>query len=668
MNKVGRNEPCPCGSGKKYKQCCMSQTDSASGASKRVERPSQAQISSALAAAGKQAEMGNLKEAATLCRKVLQHVPNSAVALNLLGILAYQAGNDSLAIELLKRAVKAQPNYADAHNNLGVVLRDIERSHEAIEHFKKALAINPSYLDALINYGNALQDIGQLQNAVTLYQRSLQIAPNHPGALSNLGNALQELGRHQDAVEVFRKLLNIYPDYEYALGSMIFSKLYCCNWASWDEDVSEVLREIESGKRVCKPFDLLAIADSPAHQLLCARTFAQHKFPAMAPIVTKPHYMHDKIRVAYLSADFRQHAVSQLIVQLIEQHDRSRFDVIGISYGDDDQSPLRKRMVQAFDQFIDVRNLSDRQVAELLREMQVDIAIDLMGFTTDSRLGILAERAAPVQASFLGYAGTTGTNYIDYLIGDKFIVPESARDFYSEQLVYLPDCFQPNDTNREIASDIPTREECGLPEHGVVFCAFNTHYKIVPPMFDLWMRLLRRVDDSVLWLARCNDTVKDSLRQQAANQGVQPGRIVFAERTPSLKDHLARHSLADLFLDTWPYNAHTTASDALWAGLPVLTYAGKSNASRVAGSLLHAVDLPELITESLVDYEELAVKLATNRARLETIKAKLREKTVTAPLFNTYQYRLYFEKALRIMVQRARNGQSPASFNVERVS
>jgi protein O-GlcNAc transferase len=664
MNKIGRNESCPCGSGKKYKQCCMKQGALASEVSKSVGMPSQTQISNALTAAGKQAEMGNLKEAAALCRNVLQYVPNNAIALNLLGILAYQAGNDSLAIELLKRAVTAQPHYADAHNNFGVVLRDNERSHEAIEYFKKALEINPHYLDALINYGNALQDIGKLQNAVTLYRRSLQIAPGHPGALSNLGNALQELGRHQDAVEVFQKLLTMFPDYEYALGSMVFSKRHCCDWTLWDEEVSKILFKIEEGKRVCKPFDLLAIADSPVHQLLCARVFSQHEFPEMTSMTTEPHCKNDKISVAYLSADFRQHAVSQLLVQLIEEHDRSCFNVIGISYGEDDQSPLRKRMVQAFDQFIDVRHMGDRQVAALLREMQVDIAIDLMGFTTDSRLGILAERAAPVQAGFLGYAGTTGTNYIDYLIADKFIVPEGARDFYTEQLVYLPNCFQPNDTNREVASNTPTREECGLPEHGIVFCAFNTHYKIAPPVFDLWMRLLSRVEGSVLWLACCNDTVKVNLRQQASNKGVRPERIVFAERTQELKDHLARHRLADIFLDTWPYNAHTTASDALWAGLPVLTYSGKSNASRVAGSLLQAVGLPELITESLEGYEELAIRLATNRSCLDSLKEKLKEQMATAPLFDTYQYRRHFEEALRIMVHRERNRQSPENLTV----
>ncbi len=636
-NKVGRNDPCLCGSGKKYKHCCMPQS-SRHGAV-HPARPAEPQISDALAVAATHLKAGRINEAADICQKILQYAPAHAPTLCLFGILAYQTGRLEVSINLLRKAINAKPNYAEAYNNLGVAYKDAGKFNEATSCFQKALSINPNYGDAIINLGNAMQDIGLHKRSASLYRRAIQIKPDHVGALSNLANVLQELNSHDEAIKTFQALLKIDPDYDYALGSKFYSKLHCCDWSSYEADVKIIQDGIESGKNICKPFDFLALADSPNLQFKCAATFIQHNYPRRIQYPANlVRYKHEKIRVAYLSADFRQHAVSQLLVEVVERHDRNRFEIIGISFGVDDQSELRHKIISAFDQFFDVRQHSDKQVATLLSELEVDIAVDLMGFTTNSRTGIFSYKPAPIQAGFLGYAGTTGTDYMDYIIADQTVIPEENRDFYSEKVFYLPGCFQPNDSSRAIPETVPTRIECRLPEKGFVFCAFNNHYKITPQIFEIWMRLLLCIEGSVIWLASCNDPAKQNLQNEARKRGVNPCRLVFAERMERLEDHLARHQLADLFLDTLPYNAHTTASDALWAGLPVLTCQGASYAARVASSLLRATELSELITCNLADYEKLALALAKDSNRLSRITQTLRKNRLKLQLFDTEGY------------------------------
>jgi protein O-GlcNAc transferase len=385
--------------------------------------------------------------------------------------------------------------------------------------------------------------------------------------------------------------------------------------------------------------------------------------PVATPLWRGERYRHDKIRIAYLSTDFRAHAVAFLIVGIFEHHDKGRFETTAISFGRDDNSETRARIQTAFDRFIDVQDMSDFKVASLMREWEVDIAIDLNGHTGDSRTAILAHRPAPLQVNYLGYPGTMGASYIDYIIADRFVIPKAQEDHYSEKIVYLPDAYQANDRKRRIADRTPARSETGLPERGFVFACFNNTYKIGPEVFDVWMRLLRGIEGSVLWLLEDNAIAAANLKREAELRGVAPARLVFAPRTTP-DQHLARHRLADLFLDTLPYNAHTTASDALWMGLPLVTTPGSTFPGRVGASLLHAIGLSDLVTASLADYESLAQKLAQEPGALAAIKAKLAANRDSHPMFDTARFARYLESAYATMWERQQRGEEPASFSV----
>jgi protein O-GlcNAc transferase len=410
---------------------------------------------------------------------------------------------------------------------------------------------------------------------------------------------------------------------------------------------------------------LIGYTGDPALQLECAKI----NIGFLVPVVPQPLWngsmrRRDRLRIGYLSADFHRHATAFLIAELFERHDRSRFEVLGFSYGPDDESDMRARLVAAFDQFHVVHTVSDRDVAKLLNDLAVDIAVDLKGLTRDCRPGILAHRPAPIQVSYLGYPGTMGADFIDYVIADKVVLPFDQQPFWTEKIVHLPDSYQVNDSKRKIAAHTATRGDTGLPDQGFVFCCFNNTWKVTPPVFDVWMRLLKAVDNSVLWVLRDNIVAERNLRKEAALRGVDPLRLVFAESLP-LEEHLARQRLAELFLDTLPVNAHTTASDALWAGLPVLTCYGQAFSGRVAASLLHAIGLPELVTHSLDEYEGVALRLARDPSQLEDLRNRLQNNQSTYPLFNTDRFRRHIEAAYATMWERLQHNQSPQSFCVE---
>jgi predicted O-linked N-acetylglucosamine transferase (SPINDLY family) len=417
---------------------------------------------------------------------------------------------------------------------------------------------------------------------------------------------------------------------------------------------------VKNKKPNTSPFVLLGISASPDDQLQCAKSWVAEKWPLSKKAIWQgERYKHDRIRIAYVSADLRQHPVSFLIAGMLECHDKSRFDVTGISLGPDESSEIRQRLKSAFEHFIDAETFGDEHIAKLVRSAEVDILVDLMGFTTDSRTGIFARRPAPIQINYLGFPGTMGAKYIDYILADRVVIPEEARECYSENAVYLPDSFMANDSKRKVSARLPRRSDCNLPETGFVFCSFNNGHKIVPETFNIWMSLLRQLDNGVLWLSNTNETAIRNLRREAQNRGVDPSRLVFAERVALNEDHLARHKLADLFLDTLPYNAHTSASDALWAGLPVLTCLGQTFAGRVAASLLNAIDLPELITTTPEAYEQMAIDLATHPDKLAIIKRKLAGNRLAAPLFNTRLYTRHIEAAYTAMYERHQAGLPP---------
>jgi predicted O-linked N-acetylglucosamine transferase (SPINDLY family) len=539
----------------------------------------------------------------------------------------------------------------------GNVFYELKRYDEASAAYDKALVLEPELAQGWLGRGNVFHGLKGYDEALVAYDKALGLEPELVKAWYGRGNALRELKRYDDAIEAYDRALVSKPDLPGAEGARLNTKMTLCDWTNFDTECANLISSVKNGKPNTWPFAFVAVSSSPGDQLQCAKLWVAEQFPQSQKVIWqgKP-YAHDRIRIAYVSADFREHPVSFLIAGMLECHDRSRFDVAAVSLGPDDSSELSQRLKASFEHFIDARAFSDDQIANLIRSSEVDILVDLMGFTADSRMGIFARRPAPIQVSYLGYPGTTGAPYIDYILADRFVIPEAKRECYSENVVYLPDSFMANDSKRKISERLPRRSECNLPETGFVFCSFNNSYKIVPHVFDIWMRLLRKLDNSVLWLSNTNETAIRNLRREAESRGVDPGRLVFAQRVLLNEDHLARHQLADLFLDTLPYNAHTTASDALWAGLPVLTCPGQTFAGRVAASMLSAINLPELIATTPEAYEQMAIDLANDPEKLAVIKRTLAENRLTTPLFDTKLFTRHLEAAYTAICKRHQAG------------
>jgi predicted O-linked N-acetylglucosamine transferase (SPINDLY family) len=532
----------------------------------------------------------------------------------------------------------------------------------ALENYDKALALNPNLAEAHNNRGSALQSLLDFQAALASFDKAIELKPGYADAHANRANALLALKNFPAALASFERTLALDPGFEYLRGTHLYLKRLLCDWSDSEAEAAQLDAAILAGERAALPFATLALIDSPAVQRHAADTYTREKFPPRTAL-TPPHLAHDKIRIGYFSADFYNHATSYLMAELFEQHDRSRFEILGFSFGPPAADEMGRRVAAAMDRFLDVRAMSDTEIAQLSRSLEIDIAVDLKGYTRDHRAGIFAERAAPIQVSYLAYPGTMGAPYIDYLIADRTIVPDDLRQHYSERIVALPDSYQPNDSHRRISSHPASRAAEQLPDAAFVFCCFNNAYKITPSVFDSWMRILSRVDGSVLWLLEENAATSSNLHAEALRRGVSADRILFAQPV-ALPEHLARLSLADLFLDTLPYNAHTTASDALWSGLPVLTRIGETFAGRVAASLLRAVGLPELITNTAQEYEQLAIDLAREPERLRALRDRLKANRNTAPLFDTPAYTRHLEAAYIAMYWRRTAGLAPDHLSI----
>jgi predicted O-linked N-acetylglucosamine transferase (SPINDLY family) len=550
------------------------------------------------------------------------------------------------------RAIALKPAVAEAHNNRGNALMDLKRPAEALASYDEAIALKPDYAEAHSNRGAALRDLKRPAEALASYDRAIALKPDYANAHNNRGNVLRDLKRPAEALASYDKALALTPDSVGAEGMRVHTKMHICDWINFDSECAHLISSVKHRTANTIPFAFLGISSSSDDQLQCAKLWVTEKCPpSQKPIWRGEHYRHDRIRVAYVSADFHQSATSYLMAGMFEYHDKSRFEVTGISIGSEDSDEMRQRLLRSFDHFIDAKALSDAEVASRIRETEIDILIDLKGFTQDAQTNVFAQRPAPIQVNYLGYPGTMGASYIDYIIADQTVIPDESRKFYSEKIVVLPNTYQVNDRTRIVSDKAFNRSAAGLPSQGVVFCCFNNTYKITPYVFDRWMRLLRQVGGSVLWLLEDNASAASNLRKEAVARSVRPERLVFAERI-QLPEHLARHKLADLFLDTLPVNAHTTASDALWAGLPVLTQIGETFAGRVAASLLNAIGLPELITSTPQAYEALAIELATNPEKLAAIKRKLANNRLTTPLFDTQTFTRHIEAAYTIMHER----------------
>ena len=547
------------------------------------------------------------------------------------------------AIFIYGKAIDLNLPFAEPFNNRGNLYHEQRRFEEALADFDKALAINPNYPEALSNRANSFFYLKQYDKALEGYAKAIALKPNYAEALHNRGNLYRELKLYELAMADYDLALTIKPDYEYLKGVHFATKMNICDWSNLEDEWKAVCEDIECSKKTIAPFMVIPISDSADLQRRVAELWVNDKHPTQPMPIFKSKYQEDqKIRVGYFSADFHEHATMYLMAQLFELHDRNKFEIIGFSFGPDKQDSMRQRAVAAFDQFYDVRSKTEKEIAQLSRDLAVDIAIDLKGFTLDARTGVFAYRAAPIQVNYLGYPGTMGAEFIDYIIADHIIIPQYLQEKYSEKVLYLPDCYQVNDQTREIASTQYSRESLGLPSAGFIYCSFNANYKITPTVFDVWMRILKSVDESILWLFEDNAKAALNLKIEAEKRGINPNRIYFAKSVP-LSEHLARQKIADLFLDTWPCNAHTTTSDALWAGLPVLTLSGESFASRVAASLVNAVGLSELIAENEKRYEELAIELAKDSEKLNHYKKTLLLNLDSSPLFDTKKFTLNLE-------------------------
>jgi len=608
-------------------------------------------------------ESGHLREAEELFKQLLKSKPSNFISLFSLGVIASKSGNPRKALEYIDASLTVKSDFALAWYNRGFVLQALKRNHEALESYGRALTFDAHNTDALVNGGTILQEMGRHLEALENYDRILGFDPNNLKVLNNKGLLYRDTKLYDRAIVVFQRLLQLDPDFDYVLGAYGNALQMACNWELLEECLTSITKAMAAGKRVCGALELLAMSDSPREHLRGARMSGQ-QFPPQASVWRGERYTHDKIRIAYISPDLQEHPVSHLMAGIFENHDTSRFETIAISLGVGDNSRLRNRMVASFDRFIDARDKSSRDIAALIRSLEVDIAIDLAGYTAGSRLDILAQRPAPIQVTYLGYPGTMGVEYIDYILADRWVIPEADREFFTEKVVYLPETYLPTDATVTVADRTPAREECGLPAKGFVFCSFNHSYKITPRIFDVWMNILRMTPGSVLWLMKLNSFAEVNLQKEAVLRGIDPGRLIFATRVPDVEDHLARYRLADLFLDTTPYNAHSTASDALLVGLPVLTCQGNAFPGRVAGSLLHTIGMPELIAGSLQEYQELAVRFAHDRSLLEEIKCKLVKNRDSYPLFDAKRHCRNLEAAFIAMWERQQRGEEPASFSV----
>jgi protein O-GlcNAc transferase len=563
------------------------------------------------------------------------------------------------ALQSFERALAIDPNYAEIYNSRGVTLQLLDRKQEALADFDRAIALNPNNAHAHYSRGNVLRAIGQTEQARQGYARAFAINPDLPIDHYQHASVLHELQLFDDALPSYLRALEADPDQPWLRGICLQSKMRICDWSDFDSRMEDVASSIRQGKNAAPPFVAVTMFDSPELQLRAAKIWVREACPAksaLPEITRRPRG--SRIRIGYFSADFYNHATALLAGGLFESHDRDRFEIIAFSFGLGGKDDVTEQLTRAFDQFLDVHSKSDVEIAQLSRDLGIDIAVDLKGFTLHQRAGLFVHRAAPIQVAYLGYPGTMGAPFMDYIIADEVVIPAAAREHFSEKVVYLPGSYQVNSRHRPTGRSSITRADVGLPADAFVFCSFNNAYKITPAVFECWMRILSRVDGSVLWLLHENDTASHNLREAAKQAGIDPQRLIFTGRLP-LAEHLGRHWLADLSIDTFPCNAHTTASDSLWAGLPLLTYAGESFCARVAASLLNAAGLPELVTSSLEDYENAAVGLAGDRARLASLTERLNANRMTSSLFDTEQFARHLEQAFTQMYERDQAGLAP---------
>jgi len=559
-------------------------------------------------------------------------------------ISLHNVGRLQDAVNTYRQVLEIDPNNCNAYFGMGTDLESLGQLESAIAAFESTISIDQAHIQAHLHSAECWHRLGDQNKALAAFDKAVALDSTRPEIFARRGNILQSLGRVAEAIQCYDQALSLDAQYPYLKDTRLLAKLGLSDWRNLDQEIAQFSQAIERDDPIASTFPVLVAIDSLRLQRKATSRWANTIYPENSQLGNLAKYQrHQKTRVAYFSADFRNHAVTMLTAELFEMHDREKFEIIAFAFGPPTQDAIVDRLKLAFDQFIDVRELTDLQVASLARQMEIDIAVDLGGYTANCRTGIFALRVAPIQVGYLGYLGTWGTPYMDYIIADSVIIPEESRDIYSEKIIYLP-AFQVNDSQRVISDRVFNRAELGLPENAMVYCCFNNTYKVLPKVFTVWMRILKAVEGSVLFLYASNSSIEDNLRNQVIENGVDPQRLVFGGRLAG-PEYLSRYRTCDLFLDTSPYNAGTTASDALWAGLPVLSYLGETFASRMAASLLQAVGLPELATSTIEEYEALAIELGRNRQKLDALKAKLALTKSKSDLFDTKTFTSNLETA-----------------------
>ena len=609
--------------------------------------------------------MRRTREALDAAQEAVATDPRNLQAQLALGAAALAAAAPGLALQGFEQALSLAPGLTRARAGRGLALVALGRFEEAIETLAQCVQRDPVGASAVfLQAAYQMLQLGWAEAALRAFSRLLALQPHMVAARQGRVLSLTTLGRHEEALPELRTLRSQAPGSDYLAGVFFHAQLQNCDWSDYEGMRRELAAGVRRGERVDTPLSFIVHNESPAEQLQCAQIYAAHRCVAPAvPVPRPPRPESARLRIAYLSADLRDHAVGQLVAGVIESHDRTRFETFAFSTSADDGSPLRQRIARSFEHFIDAAAWSDEMIAARMAQLHIDIAIDLTVHSSGGRTGALAYRPAPVQISFLGYPGTSGTGCIDYLVADRHVIPDAERGSYSEQVMYLPDTYLPSD-GVPVCGPAPSRAQAGLPECGVVFCCFNAHHKISPPLFDAWARLLAQVPDSVLWLRNPSASARSHLGARLASHGVDTARLIYAARTATRAEHYARFALADLFLDTYPYNAHTTASEALGVGVPVVTLRGRTFASRVATSLLEACGLGELSTESLEQYERVALRLAQQPEARAALRARLLQARGSAPLFNTRRLCRHLEAAYCEAWRRHREREPPAVLHV----
>ena len=653
-----------------------------------------------LALAEQYFQNNNYEPATAILKKIIETDLNNSKAYELLGYIESNQGNKEIAHNLLQRACMGEQASASAMYYLGDSFLERGQFQEAKKYFSESLTMAGDFFEGLHDLGTACASLGEKDNALSWYQRALKLKNDSPELFYNLGKifdelknyekaidaydsairlkpdfaeawfnkgcALNDLKYHTEAINAFDQLIKIQPqtliDWDY--GGMLSAIARACSWTDLERHKDAIIK-ITNLNKSTNPFAFFSLNDDALLHKKAAIHFVRAKFPLkdhLGPIPKRARS--GKIRIGYFSADLHNHATTYLIAEMLELHNKDQFEIHAFSYGPNIYDEMRQRCMNAVDYFHDVKNHSDHEVAQLARNLQIDIAVDLKGFTQDGRMDIFALRAAPIQVSYLGYPGTTGAQYMDYIIADPILIPESRQSFYTEKIAYLPNSYQANDSKRAISNKAFLKAELGLPEKGFIFSCFNSNYKITSTTFDSWCNILNKVEGSVLWLFEDNPQAKENLIKAASLRKIDSKRLVFAGKLKN-SEHLARQRVADLFLDTFPYTAHTTASDALWAGLPILTIAGDSFASRVSASLLTAIGLSDLITQTRAEYESLAVDLASNPEKLHQFRAQLQDNRLSKPLFDSGLFTRHIESAFAEMYQRYQDNLIPTHIYVK---